>query len=130
MSKPTTTTDEYLAALPAEQRAALEKLHTQVRAAAPGAVEAFAYGLPAFRLNGHPLLYFGAAKHHCALYGAYDAARFAKKLANFKRSKGAIQFTPSAPLPPALVKELVRSRVETNHAKWGGDAKRPKARRA
>lgn len=121
MSSPDTTkakTDAYLAALPADQRAALERLHAQVMRAAPRAEAHFGYGMPGFTYNGHPFLYLGAAKNHCALYGSNDATILAK-LGAFRHSKGAIQFTPDAPLPAKLVKEIVESRIAANVARWG-----------
>ncbi len=69
MANPTTI-DAYLDDLPADQRAALQKLRAQIKAAAPGAEEYIGYGLAGFKLDGHPPVYFGAATHHCALYGA------------------------------------------------------------
>src|SRR5712692_5012722 len=62
------TIDEYLAALSNDQRAALERLRKTIRAAAPGAEECISYQLPAFRLDGRMLVWFGAAAHHCAFY--------------------------------------------------------------
>ena len=68
-----TNSEEYLEQLPADQRRALERLRNQILAAAPGIEEHFGYGLPAFKYNGHPMLYIGAAKQHCALYGSVPA---------------------------------------------------------
>ena len=113
------TTDDYLASLPADQSAALQKLRAQIKAAAPGAEEYIGYGLAGFKLDGHPLLYFGAATHHCALYGALNAAPFAEKLKGFKQRKGTIQFTPDHPIPAAVVKALVKARIEANRERWG-----------
>ena len=118
MAKPTTI-DAYLASLPADQREALQRLRAQIKAAAPGATEYIGYGLAGFKLEGHPLLYFGAATHHCALYGALNAERFVDKLEGFKRSKGTIQFTPDRPIPAAVVKALVKARIEGNRERWG-----------
>ena len=118
MAKPTTI-DAYLASLPVDQRVALQRLRAQIRAAAPDATEYIGYGLAGFKLEGHPLLYFGAATHHCALYGALNAERFADKLEGFKRSKGTIQFTPDRPIPAAVVKALVKARIEGNRERWG-----------
>lgn len=115
--KPIHTTEAYLAALPADQRAALEKLREQITAAAPKAEEHFGYGLPGFKLNGHPLIYFGAAKAHCAIYGSVPK-EIGEKLKGFARSKGTIKFTPENPIPAALVKEIVKAKVAENDARW------------
>jgi uncharacterized protein YdhG (YjbR/CyaY superfamily) len=121
---------EYLASLPKAQRVALDTLRKQILAAAPGAAEHFGYGLPGFSLNGHPLLYIGAAKNHCAIYGAHNAKGLASKLRDYKQSKGTIQFTPDKPIPAALVKEIVRARVAANVRKWGEQAPRKVAVKA
>lgn len=105
-----TRTDAYLAALPSEQRKALQALREQVLAAAPGIEEHFGYGMPAFKYQGHPVVYIGAAKAHCALYGSVPAG-FAEPLKGYKTSKGAIQFSPEKPLPAALVKAIVKAKV-------------------
>lgn len=110
-------TEAYLKALPEDQRAALEKLRKQILAAAPGAEEHFGYGLPGFKLNGHPLIYMGAAKNHCALYGAVPAG-FSEQLKGFKQSKGTIQFTPEKPLPATLVKAIVKAKAAENLVRW------------
>ncbi len=49
MANKPTNTEEYLATLSEERRAGLEELREIVREAAPGAQEAFSYGIPAFR---------------------------------------------------------------------------------
>ncbi len=60
--------DGVLAALPDDQRRALQGLREAIAAAAPDAIEAMSYGAPAFRYRDHPLVSFNAAKHHCAFY--------------------------------------------------------------
>lgn len=106
--------DAYLAALPPEQRAALEILRGQIRAAAPQAEETISYGLPTFKLQGN-LVHFGAAAKHCAFYpGAVGV--FAERLKGFDVSKGTIRFQPDAPLPPDLVRDIVDYRVAQNQA--------------
>ena len=117
MDKKVTNTDDYLEALPPDQAVALQKLRKQIRAAAPGCEEHFGYGLPGFKHNGHPLIYMGAAKNHCALYGSVPTG-FNDRLKEFKVSKGTIQFTPEKPLPAALVKEIVKAKVAEMNAKW------------
>lgn len=103
------TIDEYLAPLNDEQRAALEKLRKMIHAAAPGAEECISYNIPAFRLNGKCFMWMGAAKNHCAIYGAVGID--ADELKGYDTSKGTIRFSPDNPLPAALVRKLVKLRI-------------------
>ena len=107
--------DAYLAKLPDDQRKALERLRSQIKAAAPKAEEGFGYGLPGFYLDG-PLFYYGGAKKHCALYGTRPKG-FDKELAAFEMSKGTVKFTPEEPLPAALVKRMVKAKAAENKAR-------------
>jgi 3-methyladenine DNA glycosylase AlkD/uncharacterized protein YdhG (YjbR/CyaY superfamily) len=117
MAKPTTI-DAYLAGLPEDQRAALEKVRKAILAAAPQAEECFSYGLPAFRDEGGLLAGFGAGANHCAYYpmsGSIVSA-LGRELAGYATSKGAIRFDAAKPLPAALIRKLVRARQAENGA--------------
>jgi uncharacterized protein YdhG (YjbR/CyaY superfamily) len=126
--KKVSNTADYLAALPTDQRTALEKVRKQILAAAPGAEEHFGYGLPGLNLLGHPFIYFGAAKNHCALYGALNDGTFNHLLKGFKMSKGTIQFTPEKPVPAAVVKAIVKAKLAAHMAKWGSKPSVKKAK--
>ena len=104
--------DAYLAALPDDQRAALQTLRETIAGAAPGAVEAISYGIPAYRYRGHALVWYHAAKKHCSFFPtAEPIERLAVELAGYKTAKGTIQFTPARPLPTDLVAKIVSCRV-------------------
>src|SRR5687767_1499168 len=105
MAAPPKTIDEYLAALPADQRAALEKLRKTIKAAAPKAEECISYGLAAFRLDGNPLVALGATANHCALYlmSSSTVAAHRDELMDYRTSKGTVRFPAEAPLPASLV---------------------------
>jgi uncharacterized protein YdhG (YjbR/CyaY superfamily) len=105
--------DETLAALPAEQRAALQALRETIAAAAPGAAETISYGMPAFRYRGRALVSYAAFKAHCSFFpmsaGLIEAHR--DELAGFATAKGTLRFTPEHPLPSDLVARIVRERM-------------------
>ena len=58
------TIDEYLATTKPDQRRTLAKLRKTIHAVAPKVEECISYGIPAFRLNGRSLVFFGAWANH------------------------------------------------------------------
>ena len=111
------TIDEYLANVKPDNRKTLQKLRQTIQTAAPKAEECIRYGIPAFRFNGRLLVFFGAWANHCAFYpgSAATLKNFRNELRNFQTSKGTIRFSPNKPLPVALVKKLVKTRIEENN---------------
>ena len=107
------TIDEYLAGVGAHQQIALEKLRKTIRAVAPKAEECISYGIPAFRLNGRSLVFFGAWANHCSFYPGSSATLkdFRDDLKSFQVSKGTIRFSADNPLPLTLVKKLIKARI-------------------
>lgn len=99
--------DAALARTPDDQRLALEGLRAEIRRAAPDAVEAIACGVPAFRLDGRPLVSFGAAKGHCSFYVQSPAVieAFSDRLGGYRVTKGSVLLQPGRPLPAELVHE-------------------------
>ena len=108
------TPDDYLARVSEEKRAALETLRKTIRAAAPEAEECISYQLPAFRLNGKLLVAYGAAANHCAFYPGSVVQALKEELKGYDTSKGTIRFPANRPLPPALVRKLVKLRIAKN----------------
>ena len=112
------TIDDYLAAVRDDQRAALEKLRKTIRSVVPEAEECISYGLAAFRLNGRPLIAFGATEHHCALYPMSSATVKAHQdeLKQYDTSNGTIRFQADHPLSVVLVRKLVKARIAESRA--------------
>ncbi|MGH7176881.1 MAG: iron chaperone [Tepidisphaeraceae bacterium] len=111
------TIDAYLKTVASDKRGALQKLRKLIHAAAPGAGECISYQVPAFRLGGRLLVAFGAGANHCAFYpGAYPIESHRSELKAYDTSKGTIRFQPDKPLPPTLVRKLVKARVAQNKA--------------
>ena len=112
MKKTPKSIDQYLDAVSADKRAALEKLRKDILAAAPGAEECISYQMPAFRLDGKVLVWFGAASKHCSFFpGSTAVERHAKELARYDTSKGTVRFPAATPLPATLVRKLVKTRI-------------------
>jgi uncharacterized protein YdhG (YjbR/CyaY superfamily) len=114
---PPRTVDGYLAALPKDKRDTLAKLRAAIKAAAPGATEGISYQVPVFKLNGKPLVGFGAATAHCTFFLMSTSDAMRERLATLKGYKlggGSIQFPPDKPLPAALVRTLVKARIAEN----------------
>ena len=105
--------DAYLAALPDDQRLLLEKLRADIARLAPDAVETISYGMPAFKVDGRFFLSYAAWKRHCSIYPIDEALldRHAGAIRGYGRTKGALHFTASRPLPDALLEDLVRQRA-------------------
>jgi len=112
MPRKPSTIDEYLAGLTSDKRATLNTVRKAIKAAAPGAVEGVSYGIPAFRMNGRMLMWFGAATNHCSVYpGAYPIKALKEELAGYEVSKGTVRFPVDKPLPASLIRKLVKARI-------------------
>ena len=114
-----TSVEDYLAALPEEPRAALEKLRKTIKAAAPEATEVLSYHMPAFKDHGRILVYYAAFRDHYSLFPASGKVIEAHKeeLKPYFTGKGTIRFHTDKPLPAALVKKIVKARLEENAAR-------------
>jgi len=123
------TIDEYLAGLSDDKRAALQRLRGIIRAAAPGVEECISYRLPAFRLDGRMLVWFGASAKHCSFYPGAVVEEHREELKGYHTSKGTVRFSPDHPLPAALVRKLVLARKARNAAQQKSAAEKAKRRR-
>ena len=110
--------DAYLARIPVDKRAALQDLRRIILSVVPSAEETISYGMPAVRKNG-VLVYYAAFQDHCSFFpGSVRVLRkFAAELTPFAAGKGTLRFTPQRPLPPLLVKRIVKERIRENEAK-------------
>ena len=111
MSAKPKTIDAYLGELDADKRKALQALRKTIAKLYPGVEECISYGIPAFRLDGKLLVWFGAGAHHCALYPGAVVETMKDELAGYETSKGTVRFSPERPLPAALVKKLIDARL-------------------
>jgi uncharacterized protein YdhG (YjbR/CyaY superfamily) len=112
------TVDEYIKSFPADIQTLLKKVRETIKTNAPDAVESIAYGMPAYKMNGKPLVYFAGFKKHIGFYATPTGhAEFAKELSLYKQGKGSVQFPLDKPIPYELIKRMVAFRVKENAAK-------------
>jgi uncharacterized protein YdhG (YjbR/CyaY superfamily) len=105
--------DEYLAGIPEPARSTLDKIRVAIRSAAPPeAVETISYRMPALKYKS-VLVWYAAFADHCSLFPTASIVEaFKRELKEFHTSKGTIQFPTDKPLPTALIKRIVKARVE------------------
>jgi uncharacterized protein YdhG (YjbR/CyaY superfamily) len=114
---PAKNVDEYLAGVPKEARATLEKLRKTIKAAAPMASEGISYQMPMYKHHGM-VVGFAAFKNHCSIFpGAAVMDAYQEELKPYETSKGTIRFPANKPLPATLVKKLVRARIKENETR-------------
>jgi uncharacterized protein YdhG (YjbR/CyaY superfamily) len=109
--------DEYIATFPREVQQKLEAMRSAIKHSAPKAEEAIKYAMPTFVMNGN-LVHFAAFKNHIGFYPAPMGIKaFEKELSVYKGGKGSVQFPLDKPLPLALIKKIVKFRVQKNQEK-------------
>ena len=107
------TYQEYLASIPEERRAGVERIRDLAVAAAPDAVETISYDMPTLRLDGHFLVSWAAFKRHYSLFPASDVVvqELGEDIQPFLAGRGTIRFPDDQPLPDDVVTRVVRTRV-------------------
>jgi uncharacterized protein YdhG (YjbR/CyaY superfamily) len=110
--------DEYISGFPLETRVLLSKVREIILNNAPGAAESISYGMPGYKVNGRPLVYFAGYKNHIGFYATPSGhAEFAEELSKYKQGKGSVQFPIDQPLPLELIKRIVEFRMKENKSK-------------
>lgn len=118
-TKPTSI-DDYLANVPADRRAALERLRRTIHSIQPNLEECISYSMPAFRHEGRVVAGFQATASGCSYYpfSGTTLGALGAELSAYSQTKSALHFKADTPLPKALVRRLLAARV----AEGGGRA--------
>src|SRR5208337_410458 len=112
------TMDDYLVGVPEPARSTLNKVRATIRSVVPPeATESISYGIPTFKYKGMLASYAAFTDHYSLFPGAGPTIEFKDELKNFQTSKGTIRFAPNKPLPAALLKKLLTSRIKENERK-------------
>jgi uncharacterized protein YdhG (YjbR/CyaY superfamily) len=108
--------DAYILNFPEDVQNILRKIRKLITDSAPDAQELMAYGMPGYKTNKKPLVYFAAYKNHIGFYATpsgHDA--FKDELSKYKQGKGSVQFQLDKPMPYELIEKMVKFRVEENN---------------
>lgn len=117
MKKDIKTVDEYFPDFPAAIQHRLEEMRTIIKKIVPKAEESIAYGMPAYKLNKKPLVYFGAFQKHIGFYATPDThEKFKQELSVYKQGKGSVQFPHDKPLPAKLISKMVAYKAGESEA--------------
>lgn len=110
--------DQYISKFPEEVQQHLVAMRSLIKKVAPDAMEAMAYGMPGYKTNGKPLVYFAGYKNHIGLYATPSGhSKFQKELSKYKQGKGSVQFPLDQPIPYELIQKIVEFRVQENASK-------------
>ena len=83
-------------------------LYQHLQQTLPEATECISYGMPCFKQDNKPVIYFADYKGHIGFYPtAKPIEHFKELLMSYKTSKGAIQFNINEPLTISLISEIV-----------------------
>lgn len=104
--------DDYIKAFDGVTKERLLRMRAIIKETSPEAKESMSYGMPAYKLNNKPLVYFAGYKNHIGFYATPNGhAAFEKEFAQYKQGKGSVQFPHDKPLPETLIKRVTEFRV-------------------
>lgn len=105
--------EDYIKSFPGATREILEHVRATIRKAAPKAEESISYGMPAYKLNGKPLVYFAGYEKHIGFYATPTGHEaFKAELSKYKQGKGSVQFPIDQKMPISLITQIVKFRAK------------------
>ncbi len=109
--------EQYYSSVPIQAKIKLYEMREIIKSVITDAEEVISYGIPAFKQN-EILVYFAAYKSHIGFYPTSSGIKaFGSELADYKWSKGAVQFRIDKPLPKTLIKRIVKFRAKQDGEK-------------
>lgn len=104
----------YIAALPAGAQRALARMRRAIHTAVRKGDDAISYGIPCVKRDGKVVVWYAAWKTHVAMYpiGPAIVGQLGDALEGCECSKGTVRFPIDAPPPAALVRRIVKARMQ------------------
>ena len=107
----------YINKFPDDVQVRLKALRSLIKEIAPQAAERICMQMPTYDLNGRWFVHFAAFKKHIGLYPQPAGIEaFQERLADYRTSKGTIQFPFNKPLPLDLIRDIVQYRYDQEMA--------------
>jgi uncharacterized protein YdhG (YjbR/CyaY superfamily) len=105
--------DEYISSQAESSRPVLEQVRSAIRKALPEADEVISYQIPAYKVKGGAVIYFGGWKKHFSLYPITEqlVASFRPELSGHEISNGTVRFPLSKPVPVELIGRIAQFRA-------------------
>ncbi|MBU6245269.1 MAG: hypothetical protein KGP12_08650 [Actinomycetales bacterium] len=103
---------------PPAQRQALTRTWQAIGSLLPGARAAIAYGMPTMQADGVSVVGLDGFTRHNSLfpYSGGITSLLRQELAGFQQTKGSIHFPCDEPFPTALLRRILRARIEEINA--------------
>jgi uncharacterized protein YdhG (YjbR/CyaY superfamily) len=107
-----TGVDEYIATFPDEVQAILKQVRQTILSILPtDTVQTISYGIPVFKVQRKPLVYFSGWKHHVSLHPVPKNEALRTEIAPYITGRGTIQFQLDKPIPYDLVKRIAEEHL-------------------
>lgn len=109
--------DKYIEQFPSSTQKILKKIRAIVKKTCKDAEESISYGMPAYKLNGKPVVYFAGWKSHVGIYATPSAhTAFKKELSGFVNAKGSVKFPLDKPIPYEIVERMIEFNIKKIHS--------------
>ncbi len=105
--------DAYLTALEEPKRSTLHQLREIILEFVPDAEQCISYAMPGFRVRGKMVAGFAAFRDHLSYFPHSGSVipELGDDVAQYRTSKGALQFLVDSVLPKGLVEKLLAVRM-------------------
>ncbi len=108
------TVDEYINSLPDRTKEELTKLRAMIKNLVPDTNESMSYGMPGYKLNNKPLVYFAGWKDHIGFYPTPSGIEALEtELKPYKTGKGTLQFSLTKPIPWDIIEKVIKNRIKS-----------------
>ena len=108
------TVDEYINSLPDRTKEELTKLRAMIKNLVPDTNESMSYGMPGYKLNNKPLIYFAGWKDHIGFYPTPSGIDALEKVTKkYKTGKGTLRFNLDKPIPWDLIEKIIKYRIQS-----------------